>query len=61
MKSMEKRIIETQVIDEDLRTEGSLRPVSLEEYIGQEKAKESLGIYIEAAKKRNDVLDHVLL
>ena len=37
MKSMEKRIIETQVIDEDLRTEGSLRPVSLEEYIGQEK------------------------
>ena len=58
---MEKRIIETSVIDEDLRSEGSLRPESLEEYIGQQKAKETLRIYIEAAKKRNDVLDHVLL
>ena len=58
---MEKRIIETSLLDEDLRVEGSLRPQSLEEYIGQEKAKETLKIYIEAAKKRGDVLDHVLL
>ena len=58
---MEKRIIETSVIDEDLRVEGSLRPESLEEYIGQEKAKEMLKIYIQAAKQRGDVLDHVLL
>lgn len=58
---MEKRIIETSVIDEDIRVEGSLRPQNLEEYIGQEKAKETLRIYIEAARKRNDVLDHVLL
>ena len=58
---MEKRIIETSVIDEDIRAEGSLRPQNLEEYIGQEKAKETLRIYIEAARKRNDVLDHVLL
>ena len=58
---MEKRIIETSVIDEDLRVEGSLRPESLEEYIGQEKAKEMLKIYIQAARQRGDVLDHVLL
>lgn len=57
---MAKRIIETNLIEEDIKIEGSLRPLKLIDYIGQEKAKESLSIYIEAAKQRNDPLDHVL-
>lgn len=57
---MEKRIITTDVIEEDLKTEGNLRPQLLVDYIGQEKAKENLKVYIEAAKQRNDALDHVL-
>lgn len=54
------RMIETNITEEDMRMEGSLRPQYLKDYIGQEKAKESLKIYIEAAKQRNDSLDHVL-
>lgn len=57
---MERRIITTDVVEEDLRTEGNLRPQYLEDYIGQEKAKGNLKIYIEAAKQRGDALDHVL-
>lgn len=57
---MERRIITTDVMEDDLRTEGSLRPQYLKDYIGQEKAKENLKIFIEAAKQRGDVLDHVL-
>lgn len=57
---MGKRIITTDVMEEDLRTEPSLRPQTLEEYIGQEKAKSTLKIFIEAAKQRKDSLDHVL-
>ena len=57
---MARRMIETRLIEEDVKIEGSLRPQSLDEYIGQEKAKESLRIYIEAAKQREDALDHVL-
>lgn len=57
---MEKRIITTDVMEEDLRLEGSLRPQSLNEYVGQEKIKKTLKIYIEAARQRGDVLDHVL-
>lgn len=57
---MERRVIETGLMEEDIRLEGSLRPKYLKDYIGQEKAKESLKIYIEAAKQRQDVLDHVL-
>ena len=57
---MERRIITTDVIEEDLKTEGNLRPQLLVDYIGQEKAKENLKVYIEAAKQRNDALDHVL-
>ncbi|MDD3277453.1 MAG: Holliday junction branch migration DNA helicase RuvB [Lachnospiraceae bacterium] len=57
---MERRIITTDVIEDENRVEGSLRPQLLKEYIGQEKAKENLKIYIEAAKQRGDVLDHVL-
>ncbi len=57
---MEKRSIETRLTEEDVKIEGSLRPQYLNDYIGQEKAKSTLKIYIEAAKKRNDPLDHVL-
>lgn len=55
------RLIETNVIDEDIKLEGSLRPQYLSEYIGQQKAKEILKVYIDAAKQRHDALDHVLL
>lgn len=57
---MEKRLITTEVIEEDQRIEGSLRPQSLDDYIGQEKTKENLKIYIDAARQRGDSLDHVL-
>lgn len=57
---MANRVIETKLLEEDKKLEGSLRPQTLNEYIGQQKAKEVLSIYIEAAKKRNDALDHVL-
>ncbi len=57
---MAGRIIETNILQEDIKIEGSLRPQYLKDYIGQEKAKESLRIYIEAAKQRQDALDHVL-
>lgn len=57
---MEKRMITTEALEEDLGIEGSLRPQKLDDYIGQEKTKENLKIYIEAAKQRGDVLDHVL-
>ena len=57
---MEKRIISTEIIEEDRRIEAGLRPQSLDQYIGQEKAKKTLRIYIEAARQRGDVLDHVL-
>lgn len=57
---MAKRMIETNLTEEDIKIEGSLRPQRLQDYIGQRKAKESLSIYIEAAKQRKDALDHVL-
>jgi len=57
---MGKRIITTDVTAEDLHLEPSLRPQKLEDYIGQEKAKNTLKIYIEAARQRKDTLDHVL-
>lgn len=57
---MNKRIITTEFIEEDIKTENSLRPVRLDEYIGQPKIKEVLGIYIQAAKQRDEALDHVL-
>lgn len=58
---MSKRVISTELIEEEGRIENSLRPKLLSEYIGQVKAKETLKVYIEAAKKRNEPLDHVLL
>ncbi|MGN0308710.1 MAG: Holliday junction branch migration DNA helicase RuvB [Lachnospiraceae bacterium] len=57
---MAGRVIETNIQEEDIKIEGSLRPQYLKDYIGQEKAKESLKIYIEAARQRQDALDHVL-
>ena len=57
----ENRIMNTAYSAEDSDVEASLRPKRLEDYIGQEKVKENLKIYIEAAKQRNDPLDHVLL
>lgn len=58
---MERRVISTESFVEDENLENSLRPMKLEEYIGQERVKSNLKVYIEAAKNRKDVLDHVLL
>lgn len=58
--SMASRMIETKLLEEDIKIEGSLRPQTLKDYIGQKKAKEILRVYIEAARQRNDSLDHVL-
>ncbi|MFQ9984572.1 MAG: Holliday junction branch migration DNA helicase RuvB [Lachnospiraceae bacterium] len=57
---MGKRIITSAATPEDLAIESTLRPRTLDEYIGQEKAKDTLKIYISAAKQRADSLDHVL-
>ena len=57
---MSNRMIETNLIEEDIKIEGSLRPQTLDDYIGQAKVKENLKVYIEAAKQRHDALDHVL-
>ena len=58
---MPKRMITTEFTVEDKAIEGTLRPQLLEDYIGQQKVKENLKIYIEAAKARGEQLDHVLL
>lgn len=57
---MERRVISTQVQEEDVKIEKSLRPQRLDEYIGQEKVKDNLKVYIQAAKRRGEALDHVL-
>ncbi|MDR0220666.1 MAG: Holliday junction branch migration DNA helicase RuvB [Lachnospiraceae bacterium] len=57
---MPDRIIETSIKNEDLKIEGSLRPLRLDDYIGQTKVKDNLRVYMEAAKQRRDPLDHVL-
>ena len=56
----EEPIVAKTFLQEDAQ-EGSLRPKTLREYIGQEKAKENLSVFIEAARKREEALDHVLL
>lgn len=56
-----ERIITPDIKDEDFSIEESLRPVTLETYIGQDKVKENMRVYIEAAKQRGEALDHVLL
>ena len=57
---MAKRVISTQMQEEDIKIETSLRPQTLEDYIGQEKIKDSMKVYIDAAKARGEALDHVL-
>ena len=56
---MSRRIVTTENLEEDVKIENHLRPQLLKDYIGQEKTKETLKIYIEAAKARNEALDHV--
>ena len=58
---IDNRLVTADRQDEDLAIEGGLRPTTLAEYIGQDKVKENLAIYIEAAKRREGALDHVLL
>jgi Holliday junction DNA helicase RuvB len=58
---MEARLVSASYKNEDTDIEYSLRPQSLDEYIGQEKVKEKLSIFIKAAKLRGEALDHVLL
>ncbi|MEF9990431.1 MAG: Holliday junction branch migration DNA helicase RuvB, partial [Christensenellaceae bacterium] len=58
---MEDRVTTSSFKEEDIEVEGSLRPRTFNEYKGQEKAKEKLSIFIEAAKNRGEALDHVLL
>lgn len=56
-----RRIIKTELMEEDYKIENSLRPQLLEDYIGQSKVKDNMKVYIDAAKKRKESLDHVLL
>ena len=60
-ENMEERLVSGGFVGEDEDIETSLRPRSLDEYIGQKKAKENLSIYIQAARSRKEALDHVLL
>ncbi|MCR5120120.1 MAG: Holliday junction branch migration DNA helicase RuvB [Lachnospiraceae bacterium] len=57
---MQKRMIETTFTEEDLKIENTLRPQFLKDYIGQEKIKDNLKVFIEAAKDRGEALDHAL-
>ena len=56
----EERMVTPREVEEDREAEVTLRPQTLVEYIGQDKVKENLAVYIEAAKRRGDPLDHVL-
>lgn len=58
---MRERLVSAQVSEEEQTTEGSLRPRRLAEYIGQEKIKGNLSILLEAARRRNEAVDHILL
>lgn len=61
MEEMENRIVTRQLKEEDTDIESTLRPKNIHDYIGQDKVKEKLKIFIKAAKGRNEALDHVLL
>jgi Holliday junction DNA helicase RuvB len=58
---MRERLVSAQVSEEEQTTEGSLRPRRLTEYIGQEKIKGNLSVLLEAARRRNEAVDHILL
>lgn len=60
MPQDKRRIITTELVEEDIGIENSLRPKMLSDYVGQKKAKDNLKVYIEAAKQRGEALDHVL-
>lgn len=57
---MEKRVITTEIMEEDYKIENSIRPKLFKDYVGQTQVKQNLAIYIEAAKQRGEALDHVL-
>ena len=57
----DERIITSMKDEEEVDVENSLRPTSMADYVGQEKVKNNLDVYIQAAKKRGEALDHVLL
>src|SRR3990172_7136066 len=57
---MDQRIISKKLVEEDRSLDLNLRPASLNEYIGQENVKENLSVFIQAAKARNEPLDHCL-
>ncbi|MBQ2881339.1 MAG: Holliday junction branch migration DNA helicase RuvB, partial [Clostridia bacterium] len=57
----DERLLSSRTIKNEDDSESSLRPHRLDEYVGQDKVKENLKIYIEAAKKRGESLDHILL
>jgi holliday junction DNA helicase RuvB len=57
---MDDRILQREQIEEEVRIEQNLRPQTLSQYVGQQRVKENLSIFIEAAKKRGEVLDHVI-
>ena len=57
---MNNRIITTNLIEEDVKIENTLRPKLLKDYVGQSQIKENLKIYIDAAKARDEQLDHIL-
>lgn len=58
---MDERMVTGELHEEESYVELSLRPTTLNQYIGQDKVKENLTIFIQAAKMRNEPLDHVLL
>ena len=57
---MERRVISTKMQEEDIKIESSLRPQSLDDYIGQEKIKDNLRVYIEAARGRGETLTSLM-
>ena len=58
---MEERIISSKIKEDDIDNEENIRPQNLDEYVGQNEVKENLRVFIEAAKMRDEPLDHVLL
>jgi len=56
-----RALISNKALPEDELTEVSLRPLTLDDYIGQERVKRNLKVYIEAAKQRQEAIDHILL
>jgi holliday junction DNA helicase RuvB len=63
MAKMEEKnpLVDPEPLEKEIEEEGSLRPRTLTEYVGQERVKESLAVFIEPARKRGEALDHVLL